>query len=236
MTAPKRADDRGRLIWYGVLGAVILAGLVAVLASRGTDRDAADEGRTQQTSDVQIGSVPAASGSEPGSEAAPAPAADPLPQLPDSGADPAVGQVIPTVTGKTLDGEPISIGPDGRAKLVLFVAHWCPHCQREIPVLTEYLRDHPLPETVDLVTVSTSVAEERGNYPPKSWLDNAGWTAPVMADSADNAVAAAYGLTSFPYFVAVDRDGKVVVRTTGELSTQEFARLVEAAQTGTPPT
>lgn len=87
-------------------------------------------------------------------------------------------------------------------------------------------------DTATLFTVSTGVAEERGNYPPQRWLKEAGWTAPVLADSSDSTAAAAYGLSSFPYFVAVDAEGKVVARTSGELTTDQFDALVAAAADG----
>jgi len=49
-----------------------------------------------------------------------------------------------------------------------------------------------------------------------------GWTAlmPIRLKAAD-----AFGLSAFPYFVAVDGSGKVVARTTGEITTDEFTNL-----------
>jgi cytochrome c biogenesis protein CcmG, thiol:disulfide interchange protein DsbE len=151
-----------------------------------------------------------------------------LPKL-GEGSDPAVGQEIPEVKGQSFDGSPIDIRNDGRAKLVLFVAHWCPHCQREVPLLTTYLRSHPLPSGVDLYTVATATSASSPNYPPSAWLAKVGWKAPVMADSADTKAADAFGLPAFPFFVAVDGAGKVVARTTGEISTDDFAALAAKA-------
>ena len=53
-----------------------------------------------------------------------------------------------------------------------------------------------------------------------------------MADSDDGAAATAYGLTSFPYFVAVDGEGNVVARVSGELSTAQLDQLVTLARGG----
>ncbi len=50
-----------------------------------------------------------------------------------------------------------------------------------------------------------------------------------MADSSDFAAARAFGLPAFPYFVALDSHGKVVGRTSGEISTVDFAKLVTKA-------
>lgn len=144
--------------------------------------------------------------------------------------DPAVGRTIPAVAGAGYDGEPIELAPDGTAKVIVFVAHWCPHCRAEVPRLVEHLAGTPMPDDVELLTVSTSVKPGAEGYPPAEWLAGEGWTAPVLADDEVGAVADAYGLSAFPFFVAVDAEGRVVERASGELSTERFDALVEAAQ------
>ena len=219
MTSPEIAPaSRGRVVWYAALAVVALLGIVAVIAAKSSSNKASDDVATAQTSKVKTGASSKA-----------------LPRAVDGEADAAIGQTIPTVSGKTLDGDALTIGPDGTAKVIVFVAHWCPHCQAEIPRIVSHLRDTPMPAGVELLAVSTNVAKERGNYPPKAWLDEAGWTAPVLADSTDNAAATAFGLSSFPYFVVVDADGKVVTRTTGEISMDTFDQLVKAAGTAETP-
>ena len=42
----------------------------------------------------------------------------------------------------------------------------------------------------------------------------------------------AYGLTSYPYFVALDKTGKVLTRASGELTQAQFEGLITAARTG----
>lgn len=145
------------------------------------------------------------------------------------GTDTAVGKTIPEVRGQSFDGTPVDIRNDGRAKLILFVAHWCPHCQREVPLLAGFLKSHPLPSGVDLYTVSTAVSAKSPNYPPSAWLAREHWKAKTMADSGDQEAADAFGLSSFPYFVAVDGSGKVVARTSGEITTDQFAGLAQKA-------
>jgi cytochrome c biogenesis protein CcmG, thiol:disulfide interchange protein DsbE len=200
-----------RWLWAGLGAVVLVLAVVAVAASRGGQEKGSDE-VAGQTRPVQV------SGRA-------------LPQLKD-GPDTAVGQKAPELRGTGFDGRPVEITHDGRGKLVLFVAHWCPHCQREVPLLVDYLRDHSLPSGVDLVTVATATTPARENYPPSTWLERVHWTASVMADSADGTAANAYGLPGFPYFVAVGRDGAVVARTSGELPTEAFAHLAEQAAGG----
>ena len=152
-----------------------------------------------------------------------------LAKFPQEGDDPAVGKPLPEVTGQSFDGSAVAIGNDGKAKLMVFVAHWCPHCQKEIPLLADYLKKNPLPAGVDLYTVSTGVVSNRPNYPPSAWLKKEGWTAKTLADSKEQDAANAFGLSSYPFFVAADAQGKVVARTSGEISTGDFAALAGLA-------
>jgi cytochrome c biogenesis protein CcmG, thiol:disulfide interchange protein DsbE len=197
-------------LWIGVVALVLILAVAAIVSGGGSDGNKTAEG-SEQSRPVTI------SGSA-------------LPQLPQSGGtDPAVGQVIPEATGQSFDGSPVAIRNDGRAKLIVFVAHWCPHCQKEIPLLADWLKSNSLPSGVDLYTVSTGVDSKRPNYPPSSWLDEEGWKAPTLADAKDGKAADAYGLSAFPYFVAVDGSGKVVARTTGEITTDDFEDLAMKA-------
>ena len=116
------------------------------------------------------------------------------------------------------------------------MAHWCPHCQREVPPLVDHLADDPLPAGIDLVTVATATDPSRPNYPPSAWLESAGWTAPTIADSPEGTAAMALGLPGYPYFVAVDSQGRVVARTSGEITTDQFDQLVRLAAGGSGST
>ena len=209
-------------VWIGLLALVLIAGVVAVLASRGGDEDGTTVAGTE---DGATGSTQLAA-----QETRPVRVSGtPLPRL-QGQPDAATGAVIPTLEGAGFDGTPVSITADGRPKILVFVAHWCPHCQREVPRLAEHLRDKPLPADIDMVTVATGTSPDRPNYPPSKWLEAEEWPGPVLADSDDQTASAAFGLPSYPYFVAVDKDGKVVARTTGELTTDQFDELVRRAR------
>lgn len=122
---------------------------------------------------------------------------------PDSGTDPAIGMTAPTLNGFRFDGSPFAIAPDGRAKMVVFLAHWCPHCNREVPVLQSWAAADGVPGDLDIIGVSTAVNARRDNYPPSRWIVDKGWTWPVLADSANSDAATAYGVSAFPTFVIV---------------------------------
>ncbi len=145
------------------------------------------------------------------------------------GEDPAVGQTPPVLEGFSFDGSPVKIDPaDGRAKVVIFVAHWCPHCQVEVPLIQEWIDEGNQPENVDFYAVSTSVKRDQPNYPPSKWVIKEGFTPKVMLDDPAGTAAQAYGLPGFPYFVMMDSAGKVTQRASGEVPIDQFGTLVTA--------
>jgi thiol-disulfide isomerase/thioredoxin len=144
--------------------------------------------------------------------------------------DPAVGVKAPTLEGATFDGTPVKITPgtDGNL-MVVFLAHWCPHCQKELPRLVEWINSGAAPKDLKIVAVATATTDQRPNYPPSTWITREGWTNPVMADSDTQAAAQAYGLTSFPFFVLVKADGTVALRDSGEKEIADVAAMVTKA-------
>lgn len=153
---------------------------------------------------------------------------DALPALTDPAADAAIGRPIPGLTGIDLSGEPISIGPSDGPMAIVLLAHWCGFCQAEVPILVDYLASTGMPEGVELVTISTSIDAARPNYPPSTWLEREGWTAPTMVDDATSGGLRALGMSSFPGFIFVDADGRVVQRTTGQLPAEVFDQVVRS--------
>jgi hypothetical protein len=113
--------------------------------------------------------------------------------------------------------------------VLLFLAHWCPHCQREVPLVQGWVDGGGLPADVELVSVSTAIDPNAPNYPPDDWLQREGWTAPVITDSTGS-VADAYGLSAFPFWVFVNADGTVAGRLTGELTTDQLDQIVASLE------
>jgi cytochrome c biogenesis protein CcmG/thiol:disulfide interchange protein DsbE len=148
-----------------------------------------------------------------------------LPPYAEGADDPAIGQPAPTVEGASFDGTPVSLEADGQPKLILFLAHWCPHCQREVPVVQAWIDANGMPEGVDLISVATAIDPTRPNYPPDAWLARERWQPPVIVDR-DNQIAASYGLNAFPYWVAVAADGTVARRLTGELAPNQIESII----------
>lgn len=190
------------------LAVVVLFGILAVALSRGGGDDV--PAGVEQTRSVTISGEALARH--------------------DDGIDAALGATVPEVEGESFDGAPVAIRRDGTPKLILFLAHWCPHCQNEVPVISDWLAEKGKPEGVELISVSTQVNQDQPNYPPSSWLEREKWEVPVVADDADSSTAEAFGLSAFPFFVAVDGEGRVVARTSGELEVDALEALVTQAR------
>lgn len=152
-----------------------------------------------------------------------------LPSYDDTaGSDASIGQPVPEVAGTDWNDTPVEITNDGRAKIVVFLAHWCPVCQNEVPVVTSWLAAGSLPEGVDMYTVATGISRVRDNYPPSEWLEREGWEPPVILDDEGSTVAAAFGLPAYPYFVFVNADGTVAGRLSGAVGADTLTALSQA--------
>jgi len=154
-----------------------------------------------------------------------------LPLFQDPQGDPASGLTAPTITGDDFDGEAVTIGPTGSPTAIVFLAHWCPHCQAEAPRVQAWLDGGGGVPGVEILSVSTSVNSARGNYPPSSWLKNLGWTSPVLKDDTDSSAHFAYGAGGFPYWVFLNADGTVAARSSGELDISTLEQYMQAIAT-----
>jgi cytochrome c biogenesis protein CcmG, thiol:disulfide interchange protein DsbE len=151
----------------------------------------------------------------------------------DRASDPAIGRAAPAVTGSSFDGTAVRLANDGTPKVLVFLAHWCPVCQREVPVISSWAAANGAPQGVAIYGVATGTTSTRPNYPPQAWLEREGWPFPVMADDADGSAANAFGLSGYPYFVAIDAGGNVVDRQSGAIGVAELEQLIARARAGT---
>ena len=195
------------LLKWLIVGVVALVAVAIAFAARSCG--SAQDSGVLQVSDVNIEGAP-------------------LPSFDGQEPDPAMERVAPAFAATTFDGVEVSVLPgDGTAKVIGFFAHWCPHCQRELPRLAGWLAANELPAGVEVIAVSTAVDPGRGNYPPSAWFEKEQWPAVAVRDSESNEIGDAYGLRGFPYTVGVDADGRVVARVSGELNDAAWEFLLQ---------
>lgn len=152
-------------------------------------------------------------------------------QTMDTATDAALGAAVPTVTGQDFEGNEVTLPVEGESTIIAFMAHWCPFCQAELPLLKDEWNDGALPDGVNAAIVATATDEGQQNYPPSTWLVGGSdpWTETILLDSQESETGQAFGLTSYPFFVVVGPEGQVLARTSGELGRDQLQALVDVA-------
>jgi cytochrome c biogenesis protein CcmG/thiol:disulfide interchange protein DsbE len=150
--------------------------------------------------------------------------------------DPAIGATAPRLSGLNFNGQPIEINADDGAYMVVFLAHWCPHCNNEVPRLLDWKHSGQVPADLRVIGVGTAVDPNADYYPPADWFANKGWEWPVMVDESLGArtagkAAAAFGASGWPYLVIVGADGTVKARVSGEVEIADLQKIVDDALT-----
>jgi thiol-disulfide isomerase/thioredoxin len=213
--AARRPGPNRTWIVVSALAIVVVVAVVIAVAASGGDNGG---NPTPSKSAVQVAPVQVSG--------------TPLAGFPANGSDTAVGSTIPTLTGSSLfDGSKMTIAPTGKPMVIAFVAHWCPHCQAEVPVLVALAQQGAF-DGIDVRAVATGTSSQLPNYPPSSWLERVKWPFPAMADSAKFDGANAYGLTGYPNLVFVDAGGKVVARSEGEVSSDVLTQALKDLKAG----
>ena len=137
----------------------------------------------------------------------------------------AAGLAAPIFSAPNENSEIVSLEKNGNAKALLFLAHWCGYCQKEVPVVQEFINSAGVPPGVDVIAVATSIDRGRENYPPQKWLADEGWSETQLYD-LDREIGNAYGRSAFPYWVFLDKDLNVVARRTGNLPADMVGALL----------
>ena len=215
MTAQK---NQTKFIAIGVAAAIAaIIAVVLVVGGGGSSSSTTTIGDTSETSQTTNNS-----GVGAGEFQTVAATGEILSALEDPNNDPARGAVAPVLKGFAFDGTPLTIAPTGKPKMVVFLAHWCSHCNAEVPRLIEWKNSGTMPSDMEVIGVSTGARDDAPNWPPSQWVVDKGWPWPVMADSEDQGAALAFGVSGYPGLLLLDGDGKVLARRSGEASIEEL--------------
>jgi len=193
----KERARRSKLWWVGVVGvSVVVAAMIAALCLLRLEKT------EPATVDTSVPGLAGPSGSEPATESS-SPAVGHR-----------VGDVAPSFSLPTLDGEPISLSDyAGRVVILDFWASWCVPCRLSMPSLEAMARD--LGDEVVLVGVSLDRTETdaRSYVASKDYSD----LVPLYGSLTQaRAVAGDYGVLGIPRTFVIDRDG--IVRFAGHPS------------------
>lgn len=217
-----RARNSRSWLWPAIIAGVVAVVALALVLSSGGNSDNGGTTTTTNANGGEISKKVTVDGAA-------------LPEFSESVDDPAIGEAAPKLVGNNFAGAPVTLGgASGKQQVVVFFAHWCPHCQREVPIIVSLAKAGTF-KGVELGGVSTGTSKEAPNYPPSDWLRTVGWPAPVLVDTANQTAAKAYGLTGYPYLVFVNADGTVAGRWSGEMPEADLKAVIEAFKAGTTP-
>jgi thiol-disulfide isomerase/thioredoxin len=205
----KSSSGNGKFI-VGAIIAIIIGGAAIVAISSSGSESNTSSGNISEFSDITV-------------------TGDALPGFDSASTDASIGMTAPIVSGKGFTGTEITTDGAGTPTLLVFLAHWCQFCQREVPLLVEWEKDGQTPTGVDVIAVATGTDPANPNCPPSEWLAREEFPAlwPVIADSADKKAANAFGLSGYPYFVLVDAQGNVFKRLSGEIPMDELTAIID---------
>ena len=214
----------GKTVGLVVAVIVVLAAVVAVVSSSGDESVSTDTTLVGPTTTGVDGALTPA-------ETQPVQYDGNLPMFESDVNDSAVGQDAPALLMHGFNGQRFTIDPgvDGKPLMLVFLAHWCPHCNAEIPVLNEWQKQGLVPEELNVVGITTGTRADQPNYPPSQWVEDMEWPWAALPDSDKNEAAYAYGVTGFPTFVVIGGDGLVKYRGSGEKSLEDVDAVVKKA-------
>jgi methylamine dehydrogenase accessory protein MauD len=115
---------------------------------------------------------------------------------------PSVGGTIGAIAGRTLDGQPISIGGHAHGvplRLLMFVSAQCPLCKAVIPMATSFARA----ERVALTFIGDDDAGAQ-----RAMIAQHGLDAHLFVNGPE--VGQAYEVAKLPFAVLLDQDGTIL--------------------------
>jgi len=115
---------------------------------------------------------------------------------------------------------------EGKPAVLSVWAPWCPHCQTELPILSDVMDTYP---DVGFVTITTAIDAQPGPTPEQYMADN-GLTFPVAVDDEQGTLAAAFGIQGFPTLYFVNSDGTVAAELEGEVEETTLRQTIDALQ------
>jgi thiol-disulfide isomerase/thioredoxin len=135
----------------------------------------------------------------------------------------AAGALVPDFSAPDLSWDAVVWkGRDGSPTVLAVWAPWCPHCQKELPVLASVTSDFLGAKPISVVTAV-------GLHPgptPEEFMRSRGLTFPVAVDDASGTLGSGLGISAFPTVYYVGSDGRVTAVQVGEWSESEMRRAL----------
>lgn len=146
------------------------------------------------------------------------------PVIPETASKNIIGSMRPAFELADTEGKLRNIDEwNGKVLLINFWATWCPPCKKEMPAFIE-LQEQYADKGLQIIGIALDDQESVSDF-----VDTMGVNYPALvAEYAGIDLSTAYGnqLGALPFSVFVDRDGKVSLTHTGELSKQQTENII----------
>ena len=111
----------------------------------------------------------------------------------------------------------------GKPVVVNFWATWCYYCVKEMPDFNEAYKENP---DVQFLMVNATGANGETVDSAKAYIQQEKYEFPIFFDTQQEALRA-YGVSSFPQTIFIDKDGNIVSHRIGMLTKDSLEMEIE---------
>ena len=144
---------------------------------------------------------------------------------------PAERKPVPTVSGDSLDGQPVSTGDyPGMVVVVNIWGSWCPPCRKEAPALQSASE-----QTEDIAQFIGITVKDNDPAKPKAFVRANQITYPsIFNPTGDKLLSYAGSLppSAIPSTLVIDAQGRLAVRVLGSISERTLVTIIEQVAAG----
>lgn len=119
----------------------------------------------------------------------------------------------------------------GKTVFLNFWATWCSPCKAEMPDIQKLYEEFQQEDVVILGVAAPGLGREKSEEGIKGFLEENGYTYPVVMDTGAEAFQA-YGINSFPTTFMIDKDGNVFGYIPGQLSEETMRDIIRQTMDG----
>ena len=121
-----------------------------------------------------------------------------------------VGSQAPDFTTETIDGGSVSLGDAGgkEATMLVFFASWCPHCNKEAPIISEFEGEYE-----NLRVIMLGIDSKDDSEKVREFVDRYGIEGPAAYDPS---LGSTYRASGYPTIYVIDSNQEIVAAHSGE--------------------
>ncbi len=134
-----------------------------------------------------------------------------------------VGSQAPGFTADTVDGGSVSLedAGDDEATMLVFFASWCPHCNKDAPIINDVEDQH---EELRVIMVGIDDRDDPGKV--RDFVDRYGIEGPAIYDPS---LGSTYQVSGFPTTYVLDESNEIVAAHSGEAPREVYEGWISEA-------